>query len=291
MNWQFIRAIAEKDLAEVAKNRIAVMGAVVLSLVFAVGIPLLITQIAVLSRESDLSEFDTISAIVPAAQLAGLTPERLPIVLILGYLIAPLFLVLPLMLSCTIAAEAFVGEKERKTLEALLYTPATDAELFIGKALAALVPGIVFTWINFVIFAIVTNLAGYPVMGRIWFPTAELAGTHDRGRAGRCPARGLGNGDYLNKGQHLHGSLPGLRGARPPDCHAGSCPEHRTVISLAFSSRARWTGILCHRRHPYPYRDPALLPERVDREDMNMVHTFFTPAKQGGTGLYTGDRS
>jgi len=173
MNWQFIRAIAEKDLAEVAKNRIAVTGAVVLSLVFAVGVPLLITQIAVMTKESVLSELDTISAIVPAAQLAGLTPEQLPIVLILGYLIAPLFLVLPLMLSCTIAAEAFVGEKERKTLEALLYTPATDAELFIGKALAALIPGIVFTWINFVIFAIVTNLAGYPVMGRIWFPTGS----------------------------------------------------------------------------------------------------------------------
>jgi ABC-2 type transport system permease protein len=171
MNWQFIRAIAEKDLADVAKNHIAVTGAVVLSLVFAVGFPLLITQIAVMSKGSNMSSIDTISAMVPAAQLAGLTPEQLPIILILGYLIAPLFLVLPLMLSCTIAAEAFVGEKERKTLEALLYTPATDAELFIGKALAALIPGIVFTWANFVIFAVVTNIAGYPVMGRIWFPT------------------------------------------------------------------------------------------------------------------------
>ena len=171
MNWQYIRAIAEKDLSEVAKNRIAVIGAVVLSVVFAIGFPLLITQITVISGGSDLSEFDTLSAIIPAEQLAGLSPEQLPIVLILGYLIAPLFLVLPLMLSCTIAAEAFVGEKERKTLEALLYTPATDAELFIGKALAALIPGIVFTWANFVIFAVVTNIAGYPVMGRIWFPT------------------------------------------------------------------------------------------------------------------------
>jgi ABC-2 type transport system permease protein len=171
MNWKFIRAIAEKDLAEVAKNRIAVMGAIVLSGVFAIGFPLLITQIAVMSKGSDLSSFETISAMVPAARMAGLSPEQVPIVLILGYLIAPLFLVLPLMLSCTIAAEAFVGEKERKTLEALLYTPATDAELFIGKALAALIPGIVFTWVNFVIFAIVTNIAGYPVMGRIWFPT------------------------------------------------------------------------------------------------------------------------
>jgi hypothetical protein len=39
MNWQYIRAIAEKDLSEVAKNRIAVMGAVVLSVIFAIGLP------------------------------------------------------------------------------------------------------------------------------------------------------------------------------------------------------------------------------------------------------------
>ncbi len=31
MNWQIIRAIAEKDLAEVLNNRIAVSGAIVLS--------------------------------------------------------------------------------------------------------------------------------------------------------------------------------------------------------------------------------------------------------------------
>ena len=49
MNWQFIRAIAEKDLFEVAKNRIAVSGAIVLSVIFAIGLPLLITQIAVVT--------------------------------------------------------------------------------------------------------------------------------------------------------------------------------------------------------------------------------------------------
>jgi ABC-type Na+ efflux pump permease subunit len=175
MNWQIIRAIAEKDLAEVSKNRIAVMVAIVLSVIFAIGLPLLITQLPTLTKGStNQQSFDQISAMMQPAllsQVAGLTPEQLPIVLILGYLIAPLFLVLPLMLSCIIAAEAFVGEKERKTLEALLYTPATDAELFLAKTLASLVPGIVYAWGNFLIFTLVTNVAGYPVMGRIWFPT------------------------------------------------------------------------------------------------------------------------
>ena len=139
MNWQFIRAIAEKDLFEVAKNRIAVSGAIVLSVIFAIGLPLLITQIAVVTTGSTQPFFDELSASIPAAfleQMGTLSPAQFPIVLILGYLIAPLFLILPLVLSCMIAAEAFVGEKERKTLEALLYTPATDAELFLGKLFA-----------------------------------------------------------------------------------------------------------------------------------------------------------
>jgi ABC-2 type transport system permease protein len=180
MNWQIIRAIAEKDLAEVLKNRIAVSGAIVLSVIFAIVVPVLITRLPTLAQgNSNQMSFDVIVKIIPAdlqGQILALSPDQLPIVLILGYLVAPLFLVLPLMLSCIIAAEAFVGEKERKTLEALLYTPATDGELFLGKALAALIPGIVYTWVNFAIFAVVTNIAGFPVMGRIWFPTASWWG-------------------------------------------------------------------------------------------------------------------
>ena len=174
MNWQFIWAIAEKDLFEVAKNRIAVSGAIVLFVIFAIGLPLLITQIAVVTTGSTQPSFDELSASIPAAfleQMGTLSPAQFPIVLILGHLIAPLFLILPLVLSCMIAAEAFVGEKERKTLEALLYTPATDAELFLGKLFASFIPAVVYTWVNFLIFALVTNIAGYPVMGRIWFPT------------------------------------------------------------------------------------------------------------------------
>jgi len=180
MNWQIIRAIAEKDIDEVLKNRIAVIGAIVLSIVFAIFLPLLITQISVLTQGSSNQEsFDAIVKILPPdllGQLASLSPEQLSIVIILGYLIAPLFLVLPLMVSCIIASEAFVGEKERKTLEALLYTPATDGELFLGKALAALIPGIVYTWANFIVMALVINIAGFPVMGRFWFPTASWWG-------------------------------------------------------------------------------------------------------------------
>ena len=114
MNWQFIRAIAEKDLSEVAKNRIALTEAIALSVIFAVGLPLLITQIPVLTTEATsrlLIHCHPASLRGSGTGPGHSPPHNFPSSSSWGYLIAPLFLILPLVLSCMIAAEAFVGEK------------------------------------------------------------------------------------------------------------------------------------------------------------------------------------
>jgi ABC-type Na+ efflux pump permease subunit len=105
--------------------------------------------------------------------LEGLDAVQSAIVMGLGYLFAPMFLIFPLMFSTVIAAESFAGERERKTLEALLYTPATDGELFMGKVLAAFIPALLLTWGSFVGYAVVVNTAAWPLFGRIWFPLAS----------------------------------------------------------------------------------------------------------------------
>ncbi|NMB87771.1 MAG: ABC transporter permease subunit, partial [Chloroflexi bacterium] len=81
--------------------------------------------------------------------------------------------IMPLMFSTVIAAESFAGERERKTMEALLYTATTDTELFLGKVAAALIPSLLISLASFGLYAIVLNVGGYPVMGRIWFPLAS----------------------------------------------------------------------------------------------------------------------
>ena len=50
---------------------------------------------------------------------------------------ALLYVVFPSLISSMLAADAFAGEKERRTLESLLATPLTDGELFLGKVIAA----------------------------------------------------------------------------------------------------------------------------------------------------------
>jgi ABC-2 type transport system permease protein len=175
VNYRLLRALAEKDLREVLRNRIAIYGAVVLTIVFAIVLPLLFTQVPLITGPEGAPDLEEVTPLIPReiqGVIEDLEPQQIPVVLFLGYLFAPLFLIIPLMIATVIAAEAFVGEKERKTLEALLYTPATDLELFVGKVIAAFVPALMFAWANFIVYTVVVNVAGWPVMGRVWFPTA-----------------------------------------------------------------------------------------------------------------------
>jgi len=76
-----------------------------------------------------------------------------------------------MMTASVIAAGSFAGEKERGTLEALLYTPTTDAELMVGKVLAAWVPAMIVSLVGFVLYGIVANVSAWQTMQRIFFPT------------------------------------------------------------------------------------------------------------------------
>jgi ABC-type Na+ efflux pump permease subunit len=58
----------------------------------------------------------------------------------------PLFLVTPIFLPIVIAAQSVGGERERRTLEPLLATPISTAEIILGKSLAAVVPSLLVTW-------------------------------------------------------------------------------------------------------------------------------------------------
>jgi ABC-2 type transport system permease protein len=59
------------------------------------------------------------------------------------------FLVLPAIIPLAIAVYSIVGEKDQQSLEPLLATPISDLQLFVGKALASVIPALVITWLAF----------------------------------------------------------------------------------------------------------------------------------------------
>ena len=171
MNWSSIRAVIVKDLTAVRRSKAVVLPMLFVPLLLLVVLPLVI-GLAARSQESfDISRFlDNIPGDL-ARPITELPQREQLIVLVNGYLLAPLFLIVPLMVSAVLAADAFAGEKERKTLESLLHLPLTDRELFVAKLLTAYVPAVVVSWVGFVLFAITSNTVAWPVMHRIFIPT------------------------------------------------------------------------------------------------------------------------
>jgi ABC-type transport system involved in multi-copper enzyme maturation permease subunit len=60
----------------------------------------------------------------------------------------------PISFSLVIALETFVGEKERKSLEPLLATPLTDAHLYLGKMLAAMIPPLLAAYLGITVYLV-----------------------------------------------------------------------------------------------------------------------------------------
>jgi ABC-type Na+ efflux pump permease subunit len=179
MNWRSIWAIALKDLKEVRQNKAAWGPGVVVPLIFAVLLPALMIilpqVIPVEDVQRELGDIDTLLRNMPPALSAifdGKSLEQMFIIYMTAFMLAPLFLIMPLMFSTVVGSDSFVGERERKTMEALLYAPTSDLELFLGKVLAAVLPAIGLSWLTYLVYIIVVNAASYSLFGRIWFPLA-----------------------------------------------------------------------------------------------------------------------
>lgn len=56
-------------------------------------------------------------------------------------------------------------------MESLLHLPISNRDLFVAKLLGAYVPALAVSWVGFLLFCVVSNAIGWPVMGRIFVPT------------------------------------------------------------------------------------------------------------------------
>jgi ABC-2 type transport system permease protein len=175
MNRRAILAIARKDLKVAMQNKGVVLPIVILPLILFVIFPWVMVYVSSMTdmTGSSMSNVDEMLARMPSGllnELSKYTQDQQMIVFSLVYMLAPMFLILPLMVSSVLAADSFAGEKERKTLEALLYTPTTDRELFTAKLLGAWTAAVVVALFSFIIYTLMVNAAGWQSIGQIFFP-------------------------------------------------------------------------------------------------------------------------
>ncbi|MCP4362007.1 MAG: ABC transporter permease subunit [Chloroflexi bacterium] len=145
-----IQTIISKEWAEMFKNRL-----VLFSVIF---LPLILTALPLLTIWG-MGNFETSGSSDPPPDeffgdlCIGLTEDECVMVYMLS-IYTLLFMILPLMIPVTIAAYSIVGEKTTRSLEPLLATPITTIELLTGKALSAVIPAIIATWLVYFLYGI-----------------------------------------------------------------------------------------------------------------------------------------
>lgn len=175
MNTRAMFAIIRKDLKVAFQNKGVVVALIALPLILFVIFPWLMAYVPSWAGSSGASatNINDMLGRMPASlltELNGYTADQQLIIFMLVYLLAPMFLILPLMVSSVLAADSFAGEKERKTLEALLYSPTTDRELFTAKLLGSWVAAVVVAVLGFVVYAVMVNAAAWHSIQHLFFP-------------------------------------------------------------------------------------------------------------------------
>ena len=143
MSGARIGAVIRKELAEFRRNRLIVVTATILPIVFLISPTASILAIHASTSSALLSKRVDYSLFLP--------------------------LLVPLFVPATMSAYSVVGEKEQGTLEPLLTTPITRVELLLGKAVAIFLPAIAVSYLTFGVFlAIVALFADAPVATAMW---------------------------------------------------------------------------------------------------------------------------
>jgi len=121
MNWPAIIEIFKKDLQETTRNRYVFL------------------SISVLPIINIIENVFAVSQIINLPSGVAQLSQILPVTSLVVFLI-------PSVVTALLASTSVVLEKNNRSLEPLLATPITDAELLLGKCLAAFIPAMVMSY-------------------------------------------------------------------------------------------------------------------------------------------------
>lgn len=182
MNKRAVKAIAGKDIKAVFSNAQMWVPMLIVPIVFVVFLPIVSIISSKASNDVFLSKnniqyLGRIISSIPSSTLKNQvlsfsSPNQQMTYLMLSYLFAPLFLLLPVMTSSIISGGSFTGEKEKKTLESLLYSPVDERDLLLAKVLASFIPAMAVTIISSIVYGIILDTVGYKLLfGKFIFPS------------------------------------------------------------------------------------------------------------------------
>jgi len=161
VNRTRVRAVVVREFLEIRRNKMVVLSMLLLP-VMMVGVVVasLLTIGHLVPAELAAQGF------TPPPELAGLDLAAAVAVIVNDQNLVYLILT-PTLLPVVIGAYSIIGEKQSRSLEPLLATPITVAELVTGKAIAALTPAVTIGLVQFALaLGAIAMIAPPPVVAQ-----------------------------------------------------------------------------------------------------------------------------
>ena len=163
--FDIIAAVVSKEWAEVVRNKMLLSTIAILPIVF------LAMAVGTLAgvQTGPVDPQDVANFVERSEQFAGIAPaDVLQIIMLNQFLL--FFLMMPSIIPMTMASYSIIGEKQSRTLEPLLATPASTGEILVGKVISAVVPAVGATWACYGLFLAISYFIVSPV---VWLAAAN----------------------------------------------------------------------------------------------------------------------
>ena len=168
MNRHQLKVLIKKEFKELVKEKGLLLSLLSMAIIFSIVLPTLILLVgtnkevsaSIVGLNTFLEQFKLMD------YPAYLTKETIPLYAVLTYFFLPLFMLQPIMFATLLASNSFIGEKEHKTLEGLLYTPLSPKALILGKALGCALP----STLSSLAYTLVVNTLGWGYFGHLILP-------------------------------------------------------------------------------------------------------------------------
>ena len=113
-------ALIKKDIRGITSNKQVFMVMLIVPLALTIVLPSILVFVTALVPEAT-SDFQALLNMLPITEQEG-NQEQMILGLVLNKIMPAFFLMIPIMASSVMAASSFVGEKEKHTLETMLYS-------------------------------------------------------------------------------------------------------------------------------------------------------------------------
>ena len=164
-------ALIKKDMRSVTSNKQVFAVLLIVPIVLTIALPSIFVFVISFAPDA-ASDFQKLLDMLPAPN-GECSQQQQILGLILNQIMPSFFLIIPIMASSVMAASSFVGEKEKHTLETLLYSPLSLGHLFQSKILAGFLVGMMISYSSFAAMLLVMELEAFFLTGNLLLPAAS----------------------------------------------------------------------------------------------------------------------